>query len=172
MDGWLTGYRLARLLDTLRGGLAVEPMILHEILPLTLAQPAASAGDGSSVRLSARPRSLRLRRELTSSESGRTWLLEVEVEVPEIDPERLLAECEDFLVDGSGGHHIGVVERVERSGSTGAASALLVSVPAGWFRRRHVRVDARAVEALVPEERRVIVDETHVTAAGNDDQLS
>lgn len=147
-------------------------MILHEILPLALAQPSVSADDRPSVRLSARPRVLRLRRDLTVSESGRAWLLELEVEVPEIDPERLLADCEGFLVDGSDGSEIGVVECVERSGSTGAASALLVSGPAGWFRRRHVRVDVHAVEALVPAERRVIVDETHVTPVNDDGQPS
>lgn len=117
------------------------------------------------MRLSARRRALRLRRELPSSASGRTWLLELEVEVPEIDPERLLTECEGFLVDGSGGGEIGVVDRVEISRSTGVASALLVS--AGWFGRRRLRVDADAIEALIPAERRVIVDETRVTSVGN-----
>lgn len=151
---------------------AAEAMILHEILPLAFAQPSLFADDGPSVRWSARPRVLRFRRELQASTSGRAWLLELEVEVPEIDPERLLAECEDFLVDGSDGRHIGVVERVERSGSTGAASVLLVSVAAGWFRRRHVRVEVHAVEALVPAERRLIVDETQVTSVDDDGQPS
>jgi hypothetical protein len=118
------------------------------------------------VRLSARPRLLRLRRELAPSASGRVWLLEVEVEVPAIDPERLLAQCEDFLVDGSDGRQIGVVDRVERSGTAGAASALLVAV--GWFGRRRLRVDAHAIEALVPEERRLIVDESRVYPVGRD----
>jgi hypothetical protein len=118
------------------------------------------------MRLSARPRLLRLRRELPSSSSERNWLLELEVEVPAIDPERLLAECEEFLVDGRDGRQIGVVERVETSVATGEASALLVS--AGWFGRRRLRVDAQAVEALVPAERRVIVDESRVTSAHAD----
>jgi hypothetical protein len=140
-------------------------MVLHETLPLALAQPAAPSSEGPTVRLTARPRALRLRRELPSSASGRTWLLELEVEVPEIDPERLLSECEGFLVDGSGGGEIGVVDRVERSRSTGVALALLVS--AGWFGRRRLRVDADAIEALIPAERRVIVDETRVTSVGH-----
>jgi hypothetical protein len=145
-------------------------MVLYETLPLALAQPAASSHEGPIVRLSGRPRALRLRRELPSSASGRAWLLEVEVEVPAIDPERVLAECEDFLVDGRDGRQIGVVDRVERSGAAGAASALLVS--AGWFGRRRLRVDAQAVEALVPEERRVIVDESRVHPVGRDGRPS
>jgi sporulation protein YlmC with PRC-barrel domain len=112
---------------------------------------------------------LLLRRRLPASTSGgRAWLLEIEVDVPEIDPERLLAECEEFLVDGTDGRPIGVVDRVERSESTGAVSALIVSVRTGWLRHRCVRVDVRAIEALDPIDRRVIVDEAHVASVGND----
>jgi hypothetical protein len=142
-------------------------MILHETLPLALELPGTQAGDGPSVRLSARPRRLRLRRDFPRSTGGRTWLLELEVEVPEVDPERLLAECEGFLVDDSDGRQIGVVIRVERSGS-GAISALLVSVPAGWFRRRYVRIEERAITALVPQQRLVVVDEAQLIPVGND----
>lgn len=145
-------------------------LILQETLPLALAQPAASSTEGPSVRLAARLRTLRLRRKLPSSATERTWLLELEVEVPAIDPERVLAECEDFLVDGRDGRHIGVVERVEKSGPTGGASALLVS--AGWFGRRRLRVDTQAIEALIPAERRVIVDESRVASVGDDDRPS
>jgi hypothetical protein len=145
-------------------------MILHETFPLALAQPSAPSGEPPSVRLSARPRVLRLRRELPSSTGERTWLLEVEVEVPVMDPEQVLAECEDFLVDGTDGRQIGVVDRVERSGAAGGASALVVS--AGWFGRRRLRVEAQAVEALVPEERRVIVDESRVHPLGRDRRTS
>jgi hypothetical protein len=145
-------------------------VILHETLPLALAELAVPPGKGPSVRLSARPRLLRLRRELPSSSSERVWLLELEVEVPKIDPERLLAECEDFLVDGMDGRQIGVVERVEKSVATGEASALLVS--AGWFGRRRLRVDVQAVEALVPAERRVIVDVSRVASASIDGRRS
>jgi hypothetical protein len=109
---------------------------------------------------------LRLRRRLPPAAGGRAWLLEVEVEVPAIDPELLLAQCEDFLVDGTDGRQIGVVERVERSGAEGLASALLVS--AGWFGRRRLLVDVEAVEALVPDERRVIVDPSRLRPIGRD----
>ena len=144
-------------------------MVLHETLQLALARPTASSSEGPVVRLSGRLRDLRLRRELPLSASGRAWLLEVEVEVPAIAPERVLAECEDFLVDGTDGRQIGVVDRVERS-AAGGASALVVS--AGWFGRRRLRVDAQAVEALVPEERRVIVDESRVHPVGRDGRPS
>jgi hypothetical protein len=143
-------------------------VILHELLPLVRIEPPEPDDPGPRLWLAARPRVLRLRRRLPSSTSDRTWLLEVEVEVPAIDPERLLAECEDFLVDGSDGRRIGVVERVERSVTTGAASALLLS--AGWFGRRRLRVEAGAVEALVPDERRVIVDPSRVTSAHTHDR--
>jgi hypothetical protein len=119
-------------------------------------------GDRPSVRVSARPRLLRLRRELASQSGERVWLLELEVEIPAIDPERLLAACEDFLVEGEDGRRLGVVERVEKSVATGEASALLVS--GGWFGRRRLRIEASAVHALVPAERRVIVDESRVTS--------
>jgi hypothetical protein len=146
-------------------------MILRGTLPLPLEQPSVHTGDGPSIRLSARPRTIRLRRHFPRSTGGRTWLLEVEVEVPEIDPERLLAECEGFLVDDSDGRQIGVVIRVERAGS-GAISALLISVPAGWFRRRYVRIEERAITALVPQQRLVIVDATQLTRVGHDGQAS
>jgi hypothetical protein len=146
-------------------------MIRHETLPLALEQPGDHAGDGPSIRLSARPRTLRFRRDFPKSTGGRTWLLELEVDVPELDPERLLAECEGFGVDDSDGRQIGVVIRVERSGSD-ATFALLVSVPAGWFRRRYVRIEERAITALVPQQRLVIVDETQLIPVGNDSQAS
>jgi hypothetical protein len=145
-------------------------MVLYETLPLALAQANAPGGEGPIVRLSARPRVLRLRRELSVAASDRGWLLEVEVEVPAIDPERVLAECEAFLVDARDGRQIGVVDRVERAGRAGRASALLIA--AGWFGRRRLRVEAEAVEALVPEERRVIVDEARVHEVDRDDRAS
>jgi hypothetical protein len=92
------------------------------------------------------------------------------VVVPAIDPERVLAECEYFLVDGSDGRRIGVVDHVERSGPAGAASALLVA--AGWFGRHQFRVEAQAIEALLPAERRVIVDESRVHPVGRDSRPS
>lgn len=82
-------------------------------------------------------------------------MLEVEIEVPDTDPERLLAESEGFLVEGKDGEPIGVVEVVERDGPFGAVSALVVS--AGWFGRKRLRVDADSIDALAPLERRIIV---------------
>jgi hypothetical protein len=145
-------------------------MVLYETLPLALAQATAPGGEGPVVRLSARPRVLRLRREFTVAARDRAWLLEVEVEVPALDPERVLAECEAFLVDGSDGSQIGVVDRVERAGGAGRASALVIA--AGWFGRRRLRVEAEAVEALLPEERRVIVDEARVHEVDRDGRAS
>jgi sporulation protein YlmC with PRC-barrel domain len=143
-------------------------VILHETASLFSAQTPEPAADGPSVRLPARPRLLRLRCELPPSSSERVWLLELEVEVPAIDPEQLLAACEDFLVDGEDGRRLGVVEQVEKSLATGEATALVVS--AGWFGRRRLRVDVSAVQALVPAERRVIVDEARVTPVLADDR--
>jgi hypothetical protein len=145
-------------------------MVLYETLPLALAQANTPGGEGPIVRLSARPRVLRLRRDLSVAASDRAWLLEVEVELPAIDPERVLAECEAFLVDARDGRQIGVVDRVERAGRAGRASALLIA--AGWFGRRRLRVEAEAVEALVPEERRVIVDEARVHEVDRDGRAS
>jgi hypothetical protein len=145
-------------------------MVLSETLPLALAQATAPGGEEPIVRLSARPRVLRLRRDLTVPASDRAWMLEVEVEVPAIDPERVLAECEAFLVDGRDGRQIGVVDRVERAGTAGRASALLIA--AGWFGRRRFRVEAQAVEALVPEDRRVIVDEARLREIDRDGRPS
>jgi hypothetical protein len=133
-------------------------VILHPTFPLALGHPGTPSHEGPSVRLWARPRMLRIQRDSSASAGGRAWRLAIEVELPVVDPERLLLECEGYLVDGRDGRQIGVVDRVEAS--EGIASTLIVS--AGWFGRRRLRVDARAVEALVPGQRRVIVDESGV----------
>ena len=73
-NGWLTGFRTRRTVATLsRRRRCGVTMILHETLPLALEQPGASAGEGLSVRLSARPRMLRLRRHFPRS-TGRPYL--------------------------------------------------------------------------------------------------
>jgi hypothetical protein len=105
--------------------------------------------------VSGRPRSVRIRRELPWSSGERTWMLELEIEVPDLDPERLLGECEGFLVEGKEGETVGVVEGIERDGPFGAVSALVVT--AGWFGRKQLRVSVDAIEALAPLERRLIV---------------
>ena len=125
---------------------------------------------GTLPRAGADARTVVLRRQLPVQVSNRAWVLELEVNVPEIDPEQLLAECEDFLVDGRDGREIGVVERVETSEPGGPASVLLIS--AGWFGRRHLRVGTDAILALLPAERRVIVDESRVTSAVDDSRPS
>lgn len=141
----------------------MQTAILTEAFPPADMERSAPPRGGGVRRLcfSATPRLVRLRRELPATGS-RAWLLEVEVEVPAVDPEQVLAQSEEFLVDDSDGNAIGVVQRVERAGAEGHAETLLVA--AGWFGRRHFRVDANAVEAIEPEERRVIVDPAGVRA--------
>lgn len=87
-------------------------------------------------------------------------MLELEVALPLMDAERLLRECEGFLVDGADGREIGVVDGVERAPQSGLVSGLLVA--SGWFGRRRLRVDAQAIRSFVPAERRVIVDQSQV----------
>jgi hypothetical protein len=129
-------------------------VILHAAFPLATIEPDPPARTPALV-VSGRARSVHIRRELPWSGGGRTWMLEVEIEVPDTDPERLLAESEGFLVEGKDGEPIGVVEVVERDGPFGAVSALVVS--AGWFGRKRLRVDADSIDALAPLERRIIV---------------
>ena len=129
-------------------------MILHATLPLAVTPSAEPPRRNPAVLVSGRPRSVRIRREFPWSGAERTWMLDLEIEVPDTDPERLLAECEGFLVDEDG-QTIGVVEGIERDGPFGAVSALIVA--AGWFGRKQLRVDADAIESLAPLERRIIV---------------
>jgi hypothetical protein len=82
-------------------------------------------------------------------------MLEVEIDVPDLDPERLLTECEGFVVEGPEGKTIGVVEGIERDGPFGSVSALVVA--AGWFGRKQLRVSVDAIDALAPLERRLTV---------------
>lgn len=141
-------------------------LVLRELVSLPLATAPAPAEAGPSLLLSAVPRTLRLRRVLPR-ESGRDWLLDVEVEVPAFDPEQLLLKSEGYLVDGANGSAIGVVEQVEAAGDPPVAATLLLS--AGWFGRRRLRIDVGAVEALLPDERRLIVDESRLTPARGDE---
>jgi hypothetical protein len=128
-----------------------------ELRPAFVQSPAR---EGPRVLLSVRPSAVRVRRDFPPAPSGRTWVLELDVEMPPVDPERLLTECEDFLVDDREGRPVGVVDSVEREGPGGSASALLLS--AGWFGRRRLRVEADAIDLLVPEEGRVVVDASRV----------
>lgn len=134
-----------------------------ETLRVALTRRDRAAGAGADVCVWASRRRLRLGRRLRPSAAD-GWRVEVEIEVPDVDPEQVLCECEDFLVDGLDGREIGVVDQVETSAATGRASALFVA--AGWFGRRRLRIDAHAVMALLPADRRVIVDESRVYPAG------
>jgi hypothetical protein len=127
-------------------------MLLQETLPLVVTRPVGCAA-AASVRVPTD--ASRISRPLVAPASDRRWLLEIEVDVPDIDPERLLAECEGFLVDGVDGGEIGVVAEVETAGAAGHVSALIVVC--GWFGRRRLRVEVGAIEAVVPGERRIVV---------------
>ena len=144
----------------------LSSVVLRELFPLPLALGVA-AERGPTVRLTAEPRTVRLRRVLPTEPSRREWLLEVEVEVPAVDPEQELLVSEGFLVDGSNGRAIGVVEQVEALGDPPAVASLILR--AGWFGRRRLRVGADAVEALIPGERRLIIDESSLTPTRSDD---
>jgi hypothetical protein len=84
-------------------------------------------------------------------------VLELEIALPSVDPERLLRECEGFLVDDTAGRSIGVVDGIETLGANGLVTGLLVA--GGWFGRRKLRVDVGAIDSLLPAERRIIVCE-------------
>jgi hypothetical protein len=129
------------------------PMIVSLTLPLPRAELVASNAD-PELRVTASARALRVRRRLPSA-GTREWLLDLEVELPDIDPEDLLARCDGFLVDGRDGSEIGIVEEVETSGPASRVSALIVS--SGWFGRRRYRLDADDVAAVIPAERRIVI---------------
>lgn len=74
----------------------------------------------------------------------------------------LILACEDYLVGGSDGRVIGVVDRVETVGEPPVPSGLVVT--AGWFGRRRLWVDVGAVETVLPAERRIVVDESKVAS--------
>lgn len=84
-------------------------------------------------------------------------MLELKIALGPVDPERLLRECEEFLVDDTAGRSIGVVEGVETADATGLVTGLVVA--GGWFGRRKLRVDVGAIESFLPAERTVIVRE-------------
>jgi len=123
-------------------------MLLQATSPLTAAERPGSSSRAASLRTGAKARKLRVCRDGLSG-------VELEVDGRVVDLERLLAECEGYLVDGPEGEEIGVVEDVELDGPGGTVSALIVA--GGWFGRRRVLVEATAIEALVPAERRIVV---------------
>jgi hypothetical protein len=130
-------------------------LVLFETVLLPLPNSTSDANRGPSLRAEPLQRELRLRRQFSRSASGRTWWLDVAVFVPLLDPEQVLLECEDFVVDSIDDRPVGIVDSVETDKETGFVSALRVA--AGWFGRRRFRVDAEAIELMVPAAQRIVV---------------
>jgi hypothetical protein len=141
-------------------------VIISVTLPLPLGEPAAHLTAGRAVRMVVAPRRFGARRLRRAEEGGRAWVLDVEIEMPEPDPEQLLAESEGYLVDSVGGRELGVVKEVQTHRRGGPVTALLVA--GGWFGRRRFRVDADAVDALLPADRRIVVRESGVRPLDDD----
>lgn len=129
-------------------------MVLSVTLSLTPAEHGEKPRPEPRLVLAVSPSAFRIRRRLEPEESGRPWLLELEIDVKIPDPEAVLAGSEGFLVDGVDGGELGVVDDVE-SGPDGAVTALVVV--SGWFGRRRARIPVEAIEAVVPAERRIVV---------------
>lgn len=144
--------------------------MLDELLPVATAQPIGPLQEGSGGASDPGPRTITLHVKMPASAPGRAWIVELEVNMPLIDPERVLRECEGFLVDGADGCVIGVVDRVELAEDSETVSGLLVS--SGWFGRHRFRVDPKAIRGVVPAQRRVIVDESQVVRLSSDRRSS
>lgn len=130
-------------------------VLLVETVLLPLADSTADADRGPSLRAEPLQHELRIRRQFSPSASGRTWWLDIAVFVPLLDPERVLRECEGFLVESTDSRPVGIVEAVETDEQTGFVSAL--RVVAGWFGRRRFRVAAEAIELIAPADERLVV---------------
>jgi hypothetical protein len=130
-------------------------LVLLETVLLPLADSTSSAKQGPSLRVEPIHHEVRLRRQLSPSPSGRTWWLDVAVFVPVFDPEKVLLECEDFLVDSTNNEPVGVVDSVETDERTGYVSAL--NVATGWSGRRRFRVAADEIELVVPAYERIVI---------------
>lgn len=130
-------------------------LVLLETVLLPLADSPSGAKQGPSLRVEPIHHEVRLRRQLSPSPSGRTWWLDVAVFVPVFDPEKVLLECEDFLVDSTDNEPVGVVDSVETDEKTGYVSAL--NVAAGWSGRRRFRVAADEIELVVPAYERIVI---------------
>jgi hypothetical protein len=130
-------------------------LVLVETVLLPLADSTADAKRGPSLRMEPSERELKIRRQFSPSPSGRAWWLDVAVTVPLLDPEQVLRECEDFVVDSIDDTPLGIVDAVETDEEEGFVSALRVA--AGWFGRRRFRVAAEAIEVIVPAAQRIVV---------------
>lgn len=134
--------------------MSVGHLTLLEIFPIEDGHSQGEAAAGPVVRLSVDEQKVRLRRSL-SSETGRTWVLEIQVAVDVPDPEEVLVACQSFVADGTDGEALGVIDDVEVDDATGLASTLILAT--GWFGRRRLRVPAEHVELIAPDERRVVL---------------
>jgi hypothetical protein len=126
-------------------------VIIRVTLPLAFELPAEPVSAGPTVRMPVAPAAAVARRERAKG----AWVVDVELEVPRLDPEHLLAESEGYLVDRLDGGELGVVDGLETDEGTGRVSALLVA--GGWFGRRRFRVEADAIDLLLPVDRRMVV---------------
>jgi hypothetical protein len=70
-----------------------------------------------------------------------------------LDPERLLAEAHDFLVDDPDGP-VGVVDEIVPD-EAGSAEAIVVAC--GWFGRRVLVVAPEDVDEILPEEKLLVL---------------
>jgi sporulation protein YlmC with PRC-barrel domain len=91
--------------------------------------------------------------------TGRVWQLELGLQ---FDPcelgEYWIGRCHGFLVDTTAGDPVGVVDDVRVNEETGAVAALDVSSPSGLFRRRRFLLAVESVRAILPLEKRLLVE--------------
>jgi hypothetical protein len=96
------------------------------------------------------------------------WRVEVE---PAFDAtaagEYWLAHCEGFLVDTTSGRPVGVVGDVRLDRTTLRAASLQVA--GGWFGRRRIVTPVDRVRAVLPLERRLLVDASGADGSGRPD---
>jgi hypothetical protein len=135
--------------------MSVADLTLIETLPIEAVPSWGDATQGLPIH--AEPSvTVRVRRDLSSA-PGRRWLLELEITVRVPDPEEVLANCEDFLVDTLEGKELGVVDEVKIADEDGLVSALVVG--GTWFGRRRFCVAADDIAILIPADQRLIVRE-------------
>jgi PRC-barrel domain len=128
-------------------------VVFSVTLPLPLAVPGEQARATRRLQITAAHSKLRIRRRL-SAKGSRPWLLEIEIDVTIPDPEAVLASSEGFLVDGTDGGEIGVVEEVQTA-PDGTVTAIVVA--GGWFGRHRARIPVEAIDAITPADRRIVV---------------
>jgi sporulation protein YlmC with PRC-barrel domain len=133
--------------------MSVADLTLIETLPIETMPFRGDATEG--LHIHAEPSvTVRVRRDLGSA-PGRRWLLELEITVRVPDPEEVLANCEDFVVDTLEGKELGIVDEVKMADEDGLVSALVVG--GSWFGRPRFRVEADDIAVLIPADERLIV---------------